>query len=60
MYALSEVIEYLKSRSTSVYVAFVDLGKAVDQICHCTLFMKLIYRNVSMYLYKVLCYWYQH
>ena len=60
IYALSELIEYFKSRSTSVYVAFLDASKAFDKISHWTLFRKLIDRNVPMYLIKVLCYWYQH
>ena len=60
IYALSELIEYFKSRSTSVYVAFLDASKAFDKISHWTLFRRLIARNVSMYLIKVLCYWYQH
>ena len=60
IYALSELIEYFKSRSTSVYVAFLDASKAFDKISHWTLFKKLIDRNVPMYLIKVLCYWYQH
>ena len=60
IYALSELIEYFKSRSTSVYVAFLDASKAFDKISHWTLFRKLIDRNVPMYLIKILCYWYQH
>ena len=60
IYALSELIEYFKSRSTSVYVAFLDASKAFDKISHWTLFRKLIDRNVPMYLIKVLCYWYEH
>ena len=60
IYALSEPIEYFKSRSTSVYVAFLDASKAFDKISQWTLFGKLIDRNVPMYLIKVLCYWYQH
>ena len=60
IYALSELIEYFKSRSTSVYVAFLDARKAFDKLSHWTLFRKLINRNVPMYLIKVLCYWYQH
>ena len=43
----------------SVYVAFPDASKAFDKISHWTLFRKLIDRNVSMYVIKVLCYWYQ-
>ena len=60
IYALSELIEYFKSRSTSVYVAFLDASKAFDRMSHWSLFGKLIDRNVAMYLIKILCYWYQH
>ena len=49
IYALSELIEYFKSRFTSVYVAFLDARKAFDKISHWTLFRKLIDRNVPMY-----------
>ena len=45
IYALSELIEYFKSRSTSVYVAFLDASEAFDKISHWTLFRKLIDRN---------------
>ena len=38
IYALTEFIEYFKSRSTSVYVAFLDARKAFDEISHWTLF----------------------
>ena len=34
VYALTEFIEYFKSRSTSVYVAFLDASKAFDKINH--------------------------
>ena len=37
IYALSEFIEYFKSRSTSVHVAFLDASKAFDKISHWTL-----------------------
>ena len=36
VYALTEFIEYFKSRSTSIYVAFLDASKAFDKISHCT------------------------
>ena len=58
--ALSEFIEYFKSRSTSVYVAFFDASKAFDKISHWILFRKLIDRKVPIHLVKILCYWYQH
>ena len=60
IYALSELLEYFKNRSTSVYVAFLDASKVFDKISHWTHFRKLIVRNVPMYLFKILCYWYQH
>ena len=34
VYALTEFIEYFKSLSTSVYVAFLDASKAFDKINH--------------------------
>ena len=51
VYALTEFIEYLKRRSTSVYVA----SKAFDKINHWVLFKKLLNRGVPIYLVKVLC-----
>ena len=50
IYALSEFIEYFKSRSTSVYVAFLDASKAFDKISHWTLFRKLILIEVCHYI----------
>ena len=60
IYALSEFIEYFRSRSTSVYVAFIDASRAFDKISHWTLFKKLIDRHDHLYLVLILCYWYQH
>ena len=59
IYALTKFIEYFKSRSTSVYVAFHDASKSFDKISHWTLFRKLIDRSVPLYLVMILCYWYQ-
>ena len=56
VYALTEFIEYLKRRSTSVYVAFLDASKAFDKINHWALFKKVLNRCVLIYLVKVLCY----
>ena len=60
IYALTKHIEYLKSRSTSVSVAFLDASKVFDIISHLPLFKKLIDRHVPLYLAVILCCWYQH
>ena len=60
VYALTEFIEYFKSRSTSVYVAFLDASKAFDKINHWLLFKKMIDRQIPLYLIKILCYWYRN
>ena len=60
IYALTELNAYLKSRSTSVSVAFLDASKAFDIISHWTLCKKLVDRHVPLYLAVILCYWYQH
>lgn len=59
VYAVSDFISYLKSRSTSVYVAFLDASKAFDKINHWTLFKRLINRHVPIFLVRILCFWYQ-
>ena len=59
IYDLTELIEYFKSRSTSVYVAFLDATMAFDKISHWTLFRKLVDGGVPLYLVIILCYWYQ-
>ena len=53
IYALTEFIEYFKSRSTSVYVAFLHASKAFDKISHWTLVRKLIHRGVPLYLVMI-------
>ena len=54
IYALSKAIEYFISRFTSVYVAFLEARKAFDKICQCNFFMKLMVRNVPIYLINIL------
>ena len=57
VYALTKFIEYLKNRSTSVYVAFLDASKAFDKINRWQIFKKLIERQMPLYLVTILCYW---
>ena len=58
VYALTEFIEYFKSRSTSVYVAFLD-AKSEKSILGFSL-KKIIDRQMPLYLVKILCYWYRN
>ena len=60
VYALTEFIEYFETRSTSVYIAFLNASKASDKINYWILFKKLIAKRFPLYLIKVLCYWYQY
>ena len=60
IYALTEFIEYFKSLSTSVYVAFLDASKTFGKISHWILCKKLSDRHVPLYVVVILCYWYQH
>ena len=60
VYDLTQFVGYFKSRSTSIYVAFLVVSKAFNKISHWTLFKTMIDRNVPIYLVIILCYWYKH
>ena len=49
IYAFTEFMENFKSRSTSVYIAFLNASKAFDKISHWTIFKKLIDRHVPVF-----------
>ena len=57
---LTKCIEHFKNRSNSVYVAFLDASKTFDKIYHWLLFIKMIEKQMSLYLVTILCYWYRH
>ena len=52
VYAPRELNDYLKSRSASVYAAFLDASNAFDKINHWVLFKKMIDRKTPLYLVK--------
>ena len=52
------MIEYLKSRNTSVFVTFLDASKAYDKIDHWQLFNKLLNIYVPVFIVNILVYWY--
>ena len=59
IYTLTEVIEFYKSQSSSVYVCFMDASKAFDRVNHWTLFKKLIDRGMPDVFVRLLVYWYR-
>ena len=58
MYTLKESIEYYKNRGTTVFVTFLDASKAFDRLSYWLLFDKLVKKHVSLFIIKLLCYWY--
>ena len=58
IFTFKQIIEYYKSLSSPVYVAFLDASKAFDKINHFHLLSKLIDRNVPILIVRLLYYWY--
>ena len=50
------MIEYFKSRSTSVFVTFLDASKACDKIDHWHLFNKFLHIHVHVFIVNILVY----
>ena len=58
IYVLKEMIQYFKSRNTSVFVNFLDASKAYDKIDHWQLLNKLLNIHVPVFIVNILVYWY--
>ena len=58
VFSLKQVIEYYNSRSSPVYVCYLDASKAFDRINHWCLFKKLINRGIDVMLIRLLVFWY--
>ena len=58
IYVLKEMIEYLKSHNTSVFVTFLDASKDCDKIDYWQLFNKLLNIHVPVFIVNMLVYWF--
>ena len=57
-FLMNEVISYYNSRKSSVYVALLDATKAFDRVNFCKLFKKLLDRDISPILLRLLLFMY--
>ena len=57
IYALHTFIDYFRSRSTNVYVTFLDASKEFDIINHWFLFDKLLKREMPCYIMRSCVYY---
>ena len=58
IYSLLEFIDFCKKRNTTVFVTFLDASRAFDRVNYWLLFTKLIDKNVSLFVVKLLMFWY--
>ena len=47
-----------KKRNTTVFGTFLDASKAFDRVNYGMLFAKLIFKNVPLFVVKLLLFWY--
>ena len=57
-FVLNETISYFNSKESNVYVILLDASKAFDRINYCKLFSKLLSRNLSPVVLRLLLYMY--
>ena len=58
IFALKEIIDYYNSKSSPVYMCFMDASKAFDKVNHWFLFKKLLLRGLPGAIVRLLIYWY--
>jgi hypothetical protein len=57
VYTLKQVVDYYRSLSSPVYVAYMDASKAFDKINHFHLMAKLIKANLPLIIVRLLYFW---
>ena len=58
MFVLKSIIEYYIKLSTPLYLCFIDASKAFDRVEHCTLFQKLLKRQLPKVIVRFIYQWY--
>ena len=60
VYTFKQVVDYYRSFSSPVYVAYLDASKAFDRINHYHLMSKLIKRKLPIIIVRLLYFWYKN
>ena len=59
IFTVKSVIKYYTKQNSSVFTCFLHAAKAFDRVSHWTLFSKLIQRNISLVIVRIISFWYQ-
>ena len=58
IFTVKSVIKYYTKQNSTVFACFLDAAKPFDRVSHRTLFSKMIDKNVSMVIVRVIAFWY--
>ena len=59
IFALKQTVDSYRNQDTPVYMCFLDAKKAFHRVNHWTLAKKLVDRNVTLHIVKLIIFWYR-
>ena len=59
LYLLKEVIDYITSHNSPMFICFMDASNAFDRVSHWILFKKLVLRGVPLIFIRLIVHWYR-